>query len=118
GQTYDLHRSGHWQIYDRSDETEDRFPVTELYREFAGRDDVILIPHVGGRYADLQNFFDGSLMPLVEIASCWGVFEWFAGDAFEQGKIFGLSAGSDDHTARPGMSHAPRGHFATGGGLT
>src|SRR6185503_6082961 len=35
-----------------------------------------------------------------------------------RGAIFGLSAGSDDHTARPGMSHAPRGHFAMGGGLT
>lgn len=118
GQRYDLHRSGHWQIYDRSDVETDRFPVTELYREFAGRDDVILIPHVGGRYANLTEFFDESLMPLVEICSCWGVFEWFADDAFRRGAVFGLSAGSDDHTARPGMSHAPRGHFATGGGLT
>jgi hypothetical protein len=117
-QRYDLHRSGHWQIYDRSDAETDRFPVPELYRQFAGRDDVILIPHVGGRYANLQEHFDESLMPLVEICSCWGIFEWFADDAFQRGAIFGLSAGSDDHTARPGMSHAPRGHFATGGGLT
>ncbi|HXI16140.1 MAG TPA: DUF3604 domain-containing protein [Chloroflexota bacterium] len=118
GQRYDLNRSGHWQIYDRSDEGTDRFPVTELYREFAGRDDVILIPHVGGRYANLREHFDESLMPLVEICACWGVFEWFADDAFQRGVTFGFSAGSDDHTARPGMSHAPRGHFAMGGGLT
>ena len=118
GQRYDLHRSGHWLIHDRSDADTDRFPVTELYREFAGRKDVILIPHVGGRYANLTEYFDESLMPLVEISSCWGVFEWFAGDAFARGAVFGLSAGSDDHTARPGMSHAPRGHFAIGGGLT
>jgi Protein of unknown function (DUF3604) len=57
-------------------------------------------------------------MPLVEIASCWGIFEWFVDDAFRRGATFGFSAGSDDHTARPGMSHAPRGHFAIGGGLT
>ncbi|MBI3973161.1 MAG: DUF3604 domain-containing protein [Chloroflexi bacterium] len=117
-QEYDLHRSSHWQVLDRTDEGTDRFPVSELYETFRGRDDVILIPHVGGRYADLQAFFDESLMPLVEIASCWGVFEWFVADAFQRGTTFGFSAGSDDHTARPGMSHAPRGHFATGGGLT
>ncbi len=118
GQRYDLHRSGHWQIFDRSDEATDRFPVTDLYQAFRGRDDVILIPHVGGRYANLTEYFDESLMPLVEIASCWGVFEWFVDDAFRRGVVFGFSAGSDDHTARPGMSHAPRGHFAMGGGLT
>ncbi|MDQ3702525.1 MAG: DUF3604 domain-containing protein, partial [Chloroflexota bacterium] len=89
-----------------------------LYAQFRGRDDVILIPHVGGRYANVRQYFDESLMPLLEIASCWGVFEWFAGDALDAGHVFGFSAGSDDHTARPGMSHAPRGHFATGGGLT
>ena len=118
GQEYTLHRSGHWQIADRSDEATDRFPVSRLYEAFRGREDVILIPHVGGRYADLRRYFDEGLMPLVEIASCWGVFEWLAGDAFAGGHVFGLSAGSDDHTARPGMSHAPRGHFAIGGGLT
>jgi hypothetical protein len=63
-------------------------------------------------------YFDESLMPLVEIASCWGVFEWFYEDALRRGAVFGFSAGSDDHTARPGMSFASRGHFATGGGLT
>lgn len=118
GQRYDLHRSGHWQIPDRADEATDRFPVDTLYAQFRGRDDVLLIPHVGGRYANVRQYFDESLMPLLEIASCWGVFEWFAGDALDAGHVFGFSAGSDDHTARPGMSHAPRGHFATGGGLT
>jgi hypothetical protein len=117
-QAFDLHRSSHWQVFDRSDEDTDRFPVSRLYEEFRGRDDIILIPHVGGRHANLNQFFDESLMPLVEIASCWGIFEWFAGDAFRRGATFGFSAGSDDHTARPGMSAAPRGHFATGGGLT
>lgn len=118
GQRFDLHRSSHWQVFDRSDEGEDRFPVPELYEAFRGRDDVILIPHVGGRYANLREFFDESLMPLIEIASCWGVFEWFADDAIRRGVVLGFSAGSDDHTARPGMSAAPRDHFATGGGLT
>lgn len=118
GQDFDLHRSSHALVQDMSDVATDRFPVTRLYDAFRGRDDVILIPHVGGRYANLREVFDESLMPLVEICSCWGIFEWFAGDAWERGKMFGLSAGSDDHTARPGMSAGPRGHFATGGGLT
>ncbi|MGH2366977.1 MAG: DUF3604 domain-containing protein, partial [Chloroflexota bacterium] len=118
GQAYDLHRSSHWQVPDRSDEHTDRYPVSALYETFQGRDDVILIPHVGGRYANLSAFFDESLMPLVEICSCWGVFEWFAAEGLRRGAMFGFSAGSDDHTARPGMSAAPRGHFATGGGLT
>ena len=117
-QTWTLHRSSHWQVPDDSDETTDRYPVTELYRTFAGRDDVLLIPHVGGRYANVRKYFDESLMPLVEIASCWGVFEWLYADALERGMLLGFSAGSDDHTGRPGMSFAAPSQFATAGGLT
>jgi hypothetical protein len=113
-----IHRSSHWQVPDKSDEATDRYPVTHLYDTFRGRDDVILIPHVGGRYADLRAYFDEAVMPLVEIASCWGVFEWFAADALSRGVVCGFSAGSDDHTARPGMSFCPRAHFSNGGGLT
>jgi len=31
---------------------------------------------VGGRYANLLNYFDQELITLVELMSCWGVFEW------------------------------------------
>jgi hypothetical protein len=117
-QSWTLHRSSHWQVLDHADEATDRYPVTALYDAFRGRDDVLLIPHVGGRYADLRAYFDEAVMPLVEIASCWGVFEWFAADALARGKILGFSAGSDDHTSRLGMSFAAPSQFATGGGLT
>ena len=117
-QTWTLHRSSHWEVLDTSDASTDRYPVTALYDAFRGRDDVMLIPHVGGRYANLRECFDESLMPLVEICSCWGVFEWFADDALRRGKVFGFSAASDDHTGRPGMSFAAPAQFATGGGLT
>jgi hypothetical protein len=44
-----LHRSSHAEVDDMRDAATDCFPVTELFTQFAGRDDVMLIPHIGGR---------------------------------------------------------------------
>ena len=46
-----------------TDAATDCFPVTELFAQFAGRDDVMLIPHIGGRYADIVGFHDPALEP-------------------------------------------------------
>ena len=99
-----------------SDEDPECYPVTELYRRLRGRDDVLMIPHVGGRWADLDSF-DPGLEPLVEIYSSWGEFEWLLNDAFDRGLRVGISCGSDDHKGRPGASHPGAGTFGVQGGL-
>ncbi|HIQ06539.1 MAG TPA: DUF3604 domain-containing protein [Anaerolineae bacterium] len=113
-----LHRSSHWQLADHSDAEDDRYPISELHETLRGRDDVMIIPHIGGRHADLD-FFDPAHSPLIEIASVHGVFEWFAEDALQRELRVGFIANSDDHTGRPGATY-PSGsdvHFGMRGGL-
>ena len=90
------------------DAATDCFPVTELFSQFAGRDDVMLIPHIGGRYADIVGFHDPALEPVVEIYSDWGRFEWLLEDALTHGYKVGVVANSDGHKGRPGASHPGR----------
>ncbi len=98
-----LHRSSHWQIHDGSDAATDRYPISELWREFKGRDDVLAVAHVGGRHADLETAAEG-FPQLVEIHSHHGTFEWIAEEAMRRGLRVGFVGQSDDHTGRPGLS--------------
>ena len=112
-----LHRAGRCLIPPATaGEEPECYPVTELYRRFRGRNDVLMIPHVGGRWADLDSF-DPELEPLVEIYSSWGEFEWLLKDAFDRGLRVGISCGSDDHKGRPGASYPGAGTFGVQGGL-
>ena len=79
-----IHRSSHTLIADRSDADTDRYPADRLHATFAGRDDVLSVPHIGGRHASLH-FHDAQIEPVIEIASQWGRFEWFARDALDGG---------------------------------
>jgi hypothetical protein len=92
--------------------------VTELFRQFDGRDDVLLIPHIGGRYADIVGFHDPRLERVVEIYSDWGRFEWLLQDALRSGYRVGFVANSDGHKGRPGASHPGASTFGAYGGLT
>ena len=111
-----LHRSSHVLIPDKSDISTDCTHVTELYDTLRGKD-VLLLPHVGGRYANL-NWHDPELEPLVEVYSEWGEFEWFLREALEKGYQVGFTAGSDDHKGRPGAAPPGSGSFGVYGGLT
>ena len=113
-----LHRSSHAEVDDMRDAATDCFPVTDLFAQFAGRDDVLLIPHIGGRYADIVGFHDPALEPVVEIYSDWGRFEWLLEDAIRQGYKVGVVANSDGHKGRPGASHPGASTFGAYGGLT
>ncbi|WP_256302091.1 DUF3604 domain-containing protein, partial [Haloarchaeobius salinus] len=110
-------RSSYWQLED-----DKRYrgltSTSDLYDHYEGRDDVLIIPHLGGRPATIDDI-DESLTPAFEITSVWGIFEWFATEAFEAGHSLGFVGGSDDHTGRPGASH-PTNHpfFLIRGGLT
>ncbi len=79
--------------------------------------DVMLVPHVGGRYADLA-YHDRKLEPVVEVHSAWGTFEWMLADAFERGYRIGIVANSDGHKGRPGASYPGASTFGSYGGLT
>ena len=78
----------------------------------------MLIPHVGGRYADIVGFHDPALERVVEIYSDWGRFEWLLHDALRQGYRVGVVANSDGHKGRPGASHPGASTFGAYGGLT
>jgi hypothetical protein len=116
--TASLHRSSHAEVDDMADAATDCFPVTELFARFRGRDDVLLIPHIGGRYADVVGFHDPTLEPVVEIYSDWGRFEWLLEDALRVGYKVGVVANSDGHKGRPGASHPGASTFGAYGGLT
>ena len=101
-----IYRSSHSQIEDKSDIETDRYPISELWKTFAGRDDVddvMVTPHVGGRHAYLD-YYNPDLINLIKIHCHHGTFEWFAQEALKRGLKVGFIADSDDHTGKSGMS--------------
>jgi len=119
GDRGDLHRSSHWQVADLSDSDSDSYPLTHLLERYRDRKNVMIIPHIGGRQANLD-FYDAERMPLIEVHSIHGTFEWFIEDAMRRGLPVGFTAGSDDHSGRPGASYPTWAgiHFGCRGGLT
>lgn len=119
---YPICRSSHWQIPEVAEnENTPAHPASELFskmRKLVPFEDVLLGSHVGGRYADIRKYFDEELGPLVEVVSCWGVFEWMLWDAFEKGYIVGTMCNSDGHKGRPGAEGPGAGEFGIAGGLT
>ena len=103
GDDQKIHRSYHWQIGMKNQDGSSRNPLSELWREFSGRKDVMAIPHVGGRYGNFD-YFNPDFIPVVEIHSHHGSFEWFFRDALARGLKPGIIAASDDHSCRPGLS--------------
>ena len=111
-----LHRSSHVLIPDKSDLDTDCTHVEELYAAL-GEMDALLVPHVGGRYANLT-WHHPKLERVIEVYSEWGEFEWFLREALEKGYRVGFVAGSDDHKGRPGAAYPGSGAFGVYGGLT
>ncbi|KIG15641.1 hypothetical protein DB30_05389 [Enhygromyxa salina] len=115
-------RSSHWQIPGTpEDQHTPAHPADVLFsklREHVDLDKVVLAAHCGGRYADIREYFDEELGPLIEVMSCWGVFEWLLWDAFDKGYEVGVVANSDGHKGRPGAEGPGAGQFGIFGGLT
>lgn len=65
--------------------------------------DSIIIPHCGGRVANLD-FYNEEKMPLLEIDSCHRNFEFKALEAMERKIKLGFCGGSDDHRGQVGDS--------------
>jgi hypothetical protein len=117
-----IFRSSHWQIPQTpEDERSPAHPGDVLFeriRRHVSLDKVLLGAHVGGRYVDIRRYFDQELGPLVEVLSCWGIFEWLLWDAFDMGYIVGVMCNSDGHKGRPGAEGPGAGEFGLYGGLT
>lgn len=96
--------SSNWTANENVDPGRNASPVSELWDIFSGRDDVMLIPHIGGRYGNLD-FFNPAFSSVIEIHSHHGTFEWFAMEAMKRRMKVGFIATSDDHTCRPGLSY-------------
>lgn len=114
-----IHRSSHWHLEDKSDEENDRYPIKELYDELRDKD-ALIVPHIGGRRAILDYLTpeDMELVPVIEIASVHGRFEWFLHEAFDKGLMVGVVGNSDDHTCRPGASYPTKPSLNCKNGLT
>lgn len=114
----DISRSGHWLIGDRRplDHGSDSGHLEDLYARLRGRDDVMLLPHVGGRRAELR-WLDPKLEPVVEVHSAHGTSEWFLQQALATRARVGFVAGSDDHMGRPGATLANANEMPVNGGL-
>jgi hypothetical protein len=115
-------RSSHWQVpqIPENDLTpaDTAADLVEKLRAAVDPTKVLCGAHVGGRYADIKLAFDQELGPLVELVSCWGVFEWMLWDAFDCGYIVGIMCNSDGHKGRPGAEGPGAGQFGIANGLT
>jgi len=119
-----IFRSSHALLDDHmADEPSDAHDVAELMTRLAD-EDVVVLAHVGGRYADVtyqrdgKFAHDGRIETAVEIHSAWGSFEWILNDAFACGFRVGVVANSDGHKGRPAASYPGAATFGSYGGLT
>lgn len=115
-----IFRSSHWQISEPETDLTPADTANDLFERCRAlpREKVLLGSHVGGRFADIRKFFDQDLGPLVELVSCWGVFEWMLWDAFDHNYIVGVMCNSDGHKGRPGAEGPGAGQFGIPNGLT
>lgn len=112
-----LYRSGYVEEDLRGyDPTSDRYSVDSLLASL-NPEDVFLMPHIGGRRANLD-FFDEDFMPFIEIYSDHGQFEWFLREALDRGLVAGFTASSDDAYGKLGDSIPGDRLFAVHGGIT
>jgi hypothetical protein len=130
---------GHRNVFFRAGESEPAQSAASfsympefLYRHYAGRNDVLMIPHHVKTWTDWQ-YYDPTLEPVMEVYSCWGQSEnpslerWDKGmtpgagawEALRRGYRLGMIASSDNHVGMPGRSypHDRQVHTPFPGGL-
>lgn len=112
-----IYRSSRALISDTAHPENDCHDVKDLFAAMQG-EDVIVVPHVGGRFADVSYAHDAQLEPSVEVHSSWGTFDWIVEQSLENGHRIGIVAASDGHKGRPGASYPGDAKFGSYGGLT
>lgn len=116
---------GHRNVYYRGSDTDVRLDPGKfnylpefLYKHYAGRRDVMMIPHHVKTWTD-WSFYNPEFEPVMEIYSCWGQSEnpsqekWDKGmtpgagawEALRRGYRLGMIASSDNHVGMPGRSY-------------
>lgn len=94
------------------------WPIDELYEAYLqDADQILLIPHVGGRRAILD-WHHPRLERLIEVSSSWGHFPWFFQEAISRGYKLGVSAAGDEHRGRSGGGAPGSAVFGVKGGIT
>lgn len=94
------------------------WPIDKLYEAYLhDADNVLLIPHVGGRRAILD-WHHPKLERLIEVSSSWGHFSWFYQEAISRGYKLGVSAAGDEHRGRSGGGAPGSAVFGVKGGIT
>ena len=88
--------------------------ISDLWTRLAGREDVLAVPHVGGRCGNLA-CLDPAFCFAVEVHSHHGTFDWFALEAMRRRLKVGFVASSDDHTCRLGLFLPSSGTTPSGG---
>ncbi|MEM7130345.1 MAG: DUF3604 domain-containing protein [Chloroflexota bacterium] len=115
-------RSSHWLVPNVPETEQSPAHPADVFfaklKQSVPLEDVLVCAHVGGRYANIRKYFDQELVSLVELVSCWGVFEWMLWDAFDKGYIVGVMCNSDGHHGRPGAEGAGMTEFGIENGLT
>ena len=96
----ELHRAGRWYREDAPDDWPDAEDPTKLYACLDGTEALINL-HAGGFTSELD-WVNERLERLVEIHSTHGTSRWLVDAALEQGRRFGISAGTDGIAGRPG----------------
>jgi hypothetical protein len=112
-----IFRSSRALVGDISKPETDCHDVHDLFAALKDKD-VLVVPHVGGRFADVTYAHDASVEPSVEVHSSWGTFDWIVTDSLKMGYRVGIVAASDGHKGRPGASYPGDGKFGSYGGLT
>ncbi len=106
--------SNNWISYPNANVENICNPLPELWKKLKGRDDVLAIPHVGGRCGNLD-YLSEEFCPAVEVHSHHGIFDWFALSAMRRRLKVGFVASSDDHTCHMGLFFPIRGTTPSGG---
>ena len=98
-----LRRSGRFFQEDDPDPEPD-LTTAEPFLEAMRHEPVLINMHVGGRPTNLD-WHAPEIERLAEIHSTHGTSEWFIKDALRRGYRFGITAGTDGITGRPGACH-------------
>lgn len=112
-----IFRSSRALINDKTNPETDCHDVKDLFAAIKD-EDVLVVPHVGGRFADVSYAHDARLEPSVEVHSAWGTFDWIIQQSLKDGHRIGIVASSDGHKGRPGASYPGDAKFGSYGGLT
>ncbi len=106
--------SSNWLSEEDISEEQIATPLSALWERFKGREDVLCIPHVGGRCGNLA-YLNEEFCPAIEVHSHHGIFDWFAKEAMKRRLKVGFVASSDDHSGRLGLFSPSCGKTLSGG---